>query len=122
MEKKSLLFMMLCIVSYGLVQAKSAKNNTHNMCSSTKCHIDKTCQCYCSVLCGLREQDDEDRPVFANKDADGKPVPEMCYCKPNDLNEYNRQCSPKASQKVMNRRQARRVKRRTKQSTTVQSN
>ncbi|MDR3550617.1 MAG: hypothetical protein P4L31_04345 [Candidatus Babeliales bacterium] len=117
MKTKNLLLVLLCVSSFGAVQAKP-KSSHHAMCSEKSCGIDKSCQCYCSVKCGPREQDEEDSPIFAKIDNDGKAVPAQCYCKTNDLDEYNRQCSPSASKRIMNRRQARRSKRRT----TVQSN
>ena len=106
MKKQYMLIALLSVLGCSI----KAENS---MCSQAVCGSDSSCECYCSVKCGPREQDEEDRPVYAKVDADGKPVPAVCYCKPNDRDEYNRHCAQNAPEKIKKRRaQARRSARR----------
>ena len=114
MKSKGLLLALLCASTGALLEAKSQSTSySQPMCTRASCATDPNCECYCSVKCAPRQKDDEDRPVFANKDYNANSVPAQCYCKENDLDEYNRQCSASANNRIMNRRKNRRANRRT---------
>lgn len=88
--KKLGLLLSMCVV-FGMQQVEAKKKKAAKICTTEQsCVNDTNCQCYCSVGCGFRDKNKNDRPIYVENDPNGK----HCYCKPWDYENYNmRQCA-----------------------------
>ena len=88
MSKNYLLFLTLLTISFSNFGEKKGKLcNGRKSCVSgvPGSNVKSSCQCYCSVKCGPREKEKDDRPVYVENDPNGK----YCYCKQWDLDNYS---------------------------------
>jgi anaerobic selenocysteine-containing dehydrogenase len=93
--KRNLLILLLVIV--GVVAAfyviRKSRAVSGGTCQTKEsCLNDPSCQCYCSVKCGFRKKEENDKPVYIENDPNGK----YCYCKQWDADNYvERGCAGK---------------------------
>ena len=91
------LILIACTIS---IFGKSTVLNEYKPANAVICPTKKTCinkkdcKCWCSHLCGPREKEEDDSPVYVNDD----PYGNYCYCKQWDLDNVGR-CQIKAKKK-----------------------
>lgn len=93
--------MLICITNVLSINADAILNAykpANDVIAPTKgtCNMDpknRKWKCWCSHLCGPREKEEGDNPVYVNDDKYGN----YCYCKQWDLDNVSR-CNLKKNQ------------------------
>jgi hypothetical protein len=79
MSFKNLKILLLLISFGGMLQARRKICRTEQECINNP-----QCACYCSRMCGFRNKEANDQPIYIANDPEGK----FCYCKPWDYKNY----------------------------------
>lgn len=82
------LFILLSTISFTMLGRVDSAGNKCDPRKEEQCTMDNSCQCYCSHLCGFRDKEADDMPVYVPND----PYGNFCYCKPWDRDNYEALC------------------------------
>ena len=86
-SRNYLLFLLLAL-SVNLIEARQRVQNQPCQNREDCEDLNNTCRCYCSRMCGFREREANDAPIYVEDD----PAGNHCYCRQWDLDNYEARC------------------------------